>query len=88
MASIVQKLNYFINKPVTVFTNNTGRKFSDEQFNDYFTGICVSVDEDGIETIHPITGCKNLFLLNSIVGICEEQQLDPENPEQIGRAHV
>ena len=36
---------------------------------------------DGIETIHPITNCKNFFFFNNIVGICEEQKLDPENPE-------
>jgi len=77
----LEKFRYFIGKPITVFTVHIGRKFTENQFNDYFTGICQSVHIDGIETLHPITGCKNFFFFSNIVGICEEQQLDPDNPE-------
>jgi len=77
----LEKFKYFIGKPITVFTVHTGRNFTETQFNDYFTGVCQAVHIDTIETLHPITNCKNLFFFNNIVGICEEQQLDPENPE-------
>jgi hypothetical protein len=77
----LEKFKYFIGKPITVFTIHTGRNFTEAQFNDYFTGVCQAVHVDAIETLHPITNCKNLFFFNNIVGICEEQQLDPENPE-------
>jgi hypothetical protein len=76
-----QRLKYFIGKPVTIFTNNIGRNFTEVQYNDYFTGICKAIDGDGVETVHPITNCKNFFFFNNIIGICEEQQLDPNNPD-------
>ena len=81
MSPNLEKLKYFIDKPITIFTAAIGRKFTDEQFNDYFTGICKNIYTDGIETVHSITKCKNFFFFSNIVGICEEQQLDPENPE-------
>ena len=81
MSPNLEKLKYFIDKPITIFTVDVGRKFTEEQFNDYFTGICKNIYTDGIETIHSITKCKNFFFFSNIVGICEEQQLDPENPE-------
>lgn len=81
LSETIKNLQYFLNKPITIFTNSTGRNFNDTQNNDYFTGICRRVSIDGIETIHPITNCKNFFFINNIIGICEEQQLDPENPE-------
>lgn len=74
-------LSKFIGKPVTIFTENIGRGFNDVQYNDYFTGICVSVDTQTIETAHPITGCRNIFFISKIIGISEEQELDPQNPE-------
>lgn len=81
LSETIKKLQYFINKPITIFTKSTGRNFTDIQNSDYFTGICLSISIDMIETIHPITKCKNFFFIENIVGICEEQELDPENPE-------
>jgi hypothetical protein len=75
------KLKDLIGKPVTIFTENIGRNFNDSQYNDYFTGILTSCDNDILETVHPITKCKNLFFIKNIIGICEEQHLDPDNPE-------
>lgn len=80
-SSTIEQLKTFINKPVTIFTENIGRNFQETQYNDYFTGICTNVTFDIIETIHPVTKCKNIFFIRNIVGICEEQQLDPKNPE-------
>lgn len=80
-STTIDKLKGFLNKPVTIFTRNIGRSFQETQYNDYFTGICTGVNVDVIETVHPITKCKNIFFIKNIIGICEEQQLDPENPE-------
>lgn len=77
----VKKLKDLVGKPVTVFTENIGRGFTENQYNDYFTGICTFVGIDIIETLHPITKCKNLFFIKNIIAICEEQQLDPNDPE-------
>ena len=76
-----RKLREFINKPITIFTESIGRNYTDEQYNDYFTGICISIGSDFIETVHPITYCKNIFFIKNIIGICEEQRLDASNPE-------
>lgn len=81
MNETLNKLKFLIDKPVTIFTHNIGRIFTDVQYNDYFTGICTYVNNEIIETVHPITKCKNIFFISNIVGICEEQQLDPSNPE-------
>lgn len=81
ISSTIEQLKIFINKPVTIFTENIGRNFQETQYNDYFTGICTNITQDIIETVHPITKCKNIFFIRNIVGICEEQQLDPENIE-------
>ena len=43
MSPNLEKLKYFIDKPITIFTADIGRKFTDEQFNDYFTGICKNI---------------------------------------------
>ena len=77
------KLKELIGKPVTIFTENIGRNFNDSQYNDYFTGILTSYDNDVLETVHPITKCINLFFIKNIIGICEEQSLDPDNPEHL-----
>lgn len=77
----IKSLNYFLNKPITIITHTINRSFNETQNIDYFTGICEKITIDHIITRHPITGCKNLFMLGSIIGIFEEQQLDPNNPE-------
>lgn len=77
----IKQLNYFLNKPITVITCKTNRNFNEEQNIDYFTGICEKITFDGLLTRHPVTNCKNFFMFSSIVGVFEEQQLDPDNPE-------
>ena len=76
----IQNLNYFVNKICTIFVVGIQRQFDAQQFNDYFIGRVDSINEDGIMTTHPITGCKNYYGMNNVVGICEEQFLDPTNP--------
>jgi hypothetical protein len=71
----MKELEYFINKPVTVITNSINRNFNETQSIDYFTGIFEKITQNGIFTIHPITGCKNFILFSSIVGIFEEQKV-------------
>ncbi len=72
-------LNYFTGKACTIFTSPVNRAFSEKQLQDYFVGFVESVDSSGIWTKSPITGCKNFYPMQSIIGICEEQIVD--NPK-------
>ena len=78
MNNTIKELNCFLNKPVTIITNQINRKFDEAQNVDYFTGICESITEDGVFTYHPITKCKNFFLFHSIIGIFEEQTIQDD----------
>lgn len=78
----IKSLEYFVGKACTVFVTGMPKHFNHEQFNDYFVGVVESANEDALVTVHPITGCKNYFPYAHIMGISEEQVLDPSQPEQ------
>lgn len=79
----VKALQYFAGRVVTVFIKGQlQRSFNDRQFNDYFVGQVDWINEDGLMTTHPVTGCKNFYNLDDIVGFAEEQVLNPEIPEE------
>ena len=77
----MKSLNYFIGKVCTIFTTPINRTFQERQSIDYFVGRIEAIDEFGIMTSHAITGCKNYFFLKHIIGVSEEQVLNPEKPE-------
>lgn len=82
-ATIIKKLSdQFVNKVCTILTTGIGKNnFNDHQFADFFTGIVESIDEDGIFTRHHLTGCKNFYSMEFVVGIIEEQVIEESNPE-------
>lgn len=72
----------FTGKICTILTKPIAKNnFNDTQFADFFTGLIDFLDEDGIWTTHPTTGCKNFYNLFEIIGIIEEQVLYEDNPE-------
>ncbi len=73
-------LQYFVNKPCSVFVEPTARQLNEKQAISYFLGVIESIDDSGVMMRHPATGCKNFFFRNYVVGICEEEILDPANP--------
>ena len=78
----IKSLEYFVGKVCTVFVTEMPKHFTHQQFNDYFVGLVESASEDGVVTLHPITGSKNFFPYSHIMGISEEQVLDPSQPDQ------
>ena len=79
-------LTYFRGKVCSIFTHPTNRNFKEEnpktyleQNIMYFVGVLEEVDEYGIFVTQIQTGLKSYFFLNSIIGICEEEVLDPSN---------
>jgi hypothetical protein len=78
----VKKLQGFVGHVCTILTNSVcKRDFTDTQFPDFFLGIVESIDEDGVFSTHPITGCKNFYSWPHIVGIFQEQVIEETNPE-------
>ena len=71
---------YFINRAVTVLTRPTAVKLTNVQQTDYFSGIMRSVDEWTCTILHPVTHCRTIFRLEEVIGIAEEQILDPNDP--------
>lgn len=78
----IKYLEYFVGKVCTIFVTEMPKHFTAQQFNDYFVGYVESANDDGVMSVHPITGCKNFFPYAHITGISEEQVLDPSQPEQ------
>lgn len=74
-------LTYFKGKVCSIFTVQTQRKMknAEEEFQ-YFVGVVESIDSYGIFITQISTGLKSYFYANNIVGICEEEVLDPKDP--------
>lgn len=77
----VKKLQCFIGKVCTVLTNSVCKQnFTDVQFPDFFVGVIDIIDEDGIFSRHPLTGCTNFYSWNHVVAIFEEQVIEESDP--------
>jgi len=81
-----KNLNYFRGKVCSIFTNPTNRNFKDEnpktyleQNIMYFVAVVDEIDEYGIFVTQIQNGLKSYFFLNNLIGICEEQVLDPSD---------
>lgn len=75
----MSKLEYFINKPCTVFTSPTNRNFKEEnpqtfpaQVLAYFTGFIESIDDIGI-MLRGVNNKKTFLFMHNVVGIAEEE---------------
>lgn len=77
----IEKLQYFVGKPCTIFTIEVNFRFKQEQMIDYFHGVIDSIDEHGVFLTHNIAKTKTFIALSYIVGITEEQILYEDNPE-------
>lgn len=89
----MSSIKYFVGKICTIITGPINRNFKDEaqavgkpelypmNLVDHFMGRVVSIDANSIVIQHPIIGTMGYFRLANIVGIIEEQELDPNNPE-------
>jgi hypothetical protein len=80
-------LTHFIGKVCTVFTVPINRDYQKEnpktypqQLYAYFMGVVESIDQHGVMLTQLLTGKKTFFYHSSIVGIAEEEVIDPEDP--------
>jgi hypothetical protein len=82
ITTIKRLQDQFNGKICTVLTIGVNKSnFSDPQFSDFFTGFIETIEEDGIWTRHHLSGCKNFFPMQYIVGLLEEQVIEESNPE-------
>lgn len=84
----VKKLRYFVGRPCTVFTTPINRNYREENPNNYvkqminyFVGIVEVADEDGVVLKHLNDPGRTFFLMEHVVGIAEEQVLNPDKED-------
>lgn len=77
----IKKLQVFVGKVCTVLTNSVCKQnFTDVQFPDFFVGVIDSIDEDGIFSRHPLTGCINFYSWPHVVSVFQEQVIEETDP--------
>lgn len=83
-------LEYFVGKICTVFTVPTNRDFKSENpqtfpqpMFHYFVGKVTEVNQNGIfiEQWNSDKKLRSFFFANHIIGLSEEEILDPSNPK-------
>ena len=82
----LKNLNYFIGKVCTIFTVPINREYQKEnpgtypqQLYTYFVGVVESINEYGIMLKQLQSKNKSFYFVSHIIGIAEEEVLDPEN---------
>lgn len=80
----MQTMKYFLGRIVTVVVPKPALDFGwddQQQFRhaQYFTGRVEQIDDRGIWMVNN-AGARSYFILNSIIGICEELQLPEDHP--------
>ena len=92
----MSQLEYFNGKIVTILTTPINRNFKEEaaalgkpklfpaNLMDHFVGRFESYDALGVMLAHPdaAVGTKAYYFLDKIVGIVEEQELNPDDPQE------
>ena len=86
----IAKLQYFVGKVCTVFTNPVNRNLPQESPQDYlqqvfgyFLGRVESVDEDGVLLSHVHNGQKSFWTWHNLVGLAEEKELDEKKDSRV-----
>ena len=77
---IPKHLQYFVGRPCSIFVEPTSRQLQEKQAIGYFVGYVVSLDDLGVTIKYP-DGRQGFFFMRNVLGICEEEILDPNNPE-------
>lgn len=77
-------MKYFEGKICSVFTVPINKNIkNDEEHVNYFVGLIESVTNEGILMKQLSSNLKNYFFKHSIVAICEEEVLDPQNEKDV-----
>lgn len=86
-------LKYFVGKICSILTEPVNRDFKEEVESlkkpqlypqnvlDHFTGRVISIDPNCIVTEHPLLKTRAYFRMPKVIGIIEEQEFNPSDPE-------
>ena len=77
----IEQLQYFIGKVCTVLTKPVNRDFDELRAREHFVARINTITTDGIWGIHPHSDMVTFYQWEGVIGICEEIELDPNNPE-------
>ncbi len=81
-STTIKRMQEFVGHVCTILTTSVCKpNFTDVQFPDFFLGIIESIDEDGVFSRHPITGCKNFYSWPHVVGVFQEQVIEQNDPK-------
>ena len=85
---VTPQLKYFVGKLVTIFLRPINRDFKEElpesypkPLYRYFLGVVEHIDDQGLVIQQATNGLKAYYVWTNVVGIAEEEVLDPSNPE-------
>jgi hypothetical protein len=77
----MHSLKYFIGKICTILTQPIGIQFTNAvEHSQYYTGTVEQIDDEGIWVRHPLTKAMSFYNWTSIMGIVEEQYVEPNDP--------
>lgn len=74
-------LKYFVGKFCTIFTKSVQKQVSKEEEILYFSGFVEEVNSSYVLISNVNNNSKSIFNWSNIVGICEEEILNPEKEE-------
>lgn len=77
----IENLQYFLGKVCTILTTPIGRNFDELHAREHFVVRVREINPDGLWGTHPYNETVSFFSIEHIVGINEEIELDPNNPE-------
>ncbi len=77
----LERLNYFMGKVCSILTSPVNRQFDELRAREHFVIRVREITSDGIWGTHPSSQMVSFFPAAHIIGIAEEIELDPNNPE-------
>lgn len=82
-----ENTKYFLGRICTIITKSINRDFKAEnpgtypqQVFEYFLGLVESIDQQGVMLKQIGSDRRTYFFMHNIIGIAEEEVLDPEKP--------
>jgi len=74
-------MQYFVGKVCSILTTPVNRQFDELRAREHFVVRIREITSDGIWGTHPSSQMVSFFHDAHIIGVAEEIELDPNNPE-------
>jgi hypothetical protein len=77
----IEHMQYFVGKICTIFTQPVNRNFNEQMAREHFVIRIGEISQDSVWGIRLDEKAAVWFRTDQIIGIQEEMELDPNNPE-------